>query len=357
MVLISFNEVRRTMIYPLLLMFFSIYSSFVLKKSGSIFGEMDMSSIPDSEKENYSSIMTLYYMIIITTLMYLSESCILILYYIQKRNTVRKDDSGMGFLHGKTKTKIKIILIIVILFVVDCTSSFATVYLIGAGIVGFCEMILKGIVLIAATVLSMIILNYKYYKHHWVGCIIIFIGLIIFTCNDFLVNWAKIKTLENSILSIIITVFIGYIWSAFQEVLEKYLMDKMYISPFVVMGLEGIGGLIMMTVGLSILCILPISDTLSFHNYAIFIGHAFGDCSAMLPYFGLLSFGLFGFNTFKVLTNHYYFPTYKGLSDVIGNFIRWILFSSIGLVKNDNESDYYIIKVISYVILTIGVII
>ena len=71
MVLISFNEVRRTMIYPLLLMFFSIYSSFVLKKSGSIFGEMDMSSIPDSEKENYSSIMTLYYMIIITTLMYL----------------------------------------------------------------------------------------------------------------------------------------------------------------------------------------------------------------------------------------------------------------------------------------------
>ena len=71
-----------------------------------------------------------------------------------------------------TKTKIKIILIIVILFVVDCTSSFATVYLIGAGIVGFCEMILKGIVLIAATVLSMIILNYKYYKHHWVGCII-----------------------------------------------------------------------------------------------------------------------------------------------------------------------------------------
>ena len=134
-------------------------------------------------------------------------------------------------------------------------------------------------------------------------------------------------------------------------------MDKMYISPFVVMGLEGIGGLIMMTVGLSILCILPISDTLSFHNYAIFIGHAFGHCSAMLPYFGLLSFGLFGFNTFKVLTNHYYFPTYKGLSDVIGNFIRWILFSSIGLVKNDNESDYYIIKVISYVILTIGVII
>lgn len=45
------------------------------------------------------------------------------------------------------------------------------------------------------------------------------------------------------------------------------------------------------------------------------------------------------------------------MSDVIGNLIRWILFSSIGLVKNDNESDYYIIKVISYVILTIGVII
>lgn len=59
MVLISFNEVRRTMIYPLLLMFFSIYSSFVLKKSGSIFGEMDMSSIPDS-LYNHNSIYWVY---------------------------------------------------------------------------------------------------------------------------------------------------------------------------------------------------------------------------------------------------------------------------------------------------------
>ena len=110
--------------------------------------------------------------------MYFAESCLLILYYIPKRNTVRKDSSGMELIPGKKNAKIKVILIIILLFIADCTSTFVLLYLTDNGIVNFCEIILKGIVLIVATLLSMILLNYKYYKHHWLGCIMVFIGSI-----------------------------------------------------------------------------------------------------------------------------------------------------------------------------------
>ena len=77
---------------------------------------------------------------------------------------------------------------IVALFIVDCSSSIVAIYIVGTDILNFCNMILKGIVLLAATVLSMLILNYTYYKHHWLGFIIISIGLLLFTFNDFFIN-------------------------------------------------------------------------------------------------------------------------------------------------------------------------
>ena len=153
------------------------------------------------------------------------------------------------------------------------------------------------------------------------------------------------------------TILLGYIWAAFQEVLEKYLMEIKYISPFSVIGIEGIGGLIMMIIVVTVLCIIPNDLGFSFTNYRMYLGHIFTDCSDILPYFGILFIGLFLFNTFRLLTNNFCYPTYKGLSDVFGDFFRWMIFSWIGLTKNENELYYYIIKVIAYVLMILGVVI
>lgn len=78
---------------------------------------------------------------------------------------------------------------------------------------------------------------------------------------------------------------------------------------------------------------------------------------SLIAIFGVLFMGIFGFNTFKVLTNNYYYPTYKGLSDVFGNFLTWILFIVLGHSKEENEKRYYVIKSVSYVIMMIGILI
>lgn len=167
------------------MMLFSIMNSILLNKASSILDKMDLTGVKEEEINQYKSNMSLFNTVFILTLMYIPEICILVLYYVQKKNTIIKDKNGMDLLPHNSKDRIKVVLIIVALFIVDCSSSIVAIYIVGTDILNFCNMILKGIVLLAATVLSMLILNYTYYKHHWLGFIIISIGLLLFTFNDF----------------------------------------------------------------------------------------------------------------------------------------------------------------------------
>ena len=289
--------------------------------------------------------------------MYPVEALILILYFIQKRNTIRKNNKGIRFLPKSLCGKIKVLLIISVLCIVDCSSTIGIIGVNNTNILSFLEMILKGIVLIIATLLSMLILHYKYYKHHWLGCIIIFIGLILFTCNDFITNWSAIMKIPKSFKDIIITIFLSYIWVAFQEVLEKYLMDVKFVSPFVVIGLEGVVGMITITVGITIYCSINKNFGDFFHKYGEYFIRMYTASKMTLVWYSLLLVGLFSFNTFKVLTNNAYYPTYKGLSDVFVHFFRWVVLILVGSDKTNFTFRHYFIKILSYIIMMIGIII
>ena len=238
--LISLNKIRKTMICPLLLLLFSVTNSVLLV---TIEGRISKSSI---DKQS------LCHLIFFDSFNVPCRDFHIIIILYSKTKNFRKEENRNNFPSKSNFEKIKILLIIIVIIIVDCSSTFSVIYLIGKNSVNFFEMLLKGIVLILATLLSILILHYNYYKHHWLGCIVMIIGLIIFTFNDCNTNSESIYTVDNSIFAIVLTIFLSYIWVAFQEVLEKYLMEIKYISPFVVVGLEGVGGLIMMTVGLSI---------------------------------------------------------------------------------------------------------
>ena len=66
-----------------------------------------------------------------------------------------------------------------------------------------------------------------------------------------------------------------------------------------------------------------------------------------LVWYILLLVGLFSFNTFKVLTNDAYYPTYKGLSDVFGHFFRWVVLILIGSDKTNFTFRHFLIKILS----------
>ena len=314
-------------------------------------------SFPKESKNEEQLSMNIFHMLFFVMFMYPVEALILILYYIQKRNTIRKNKKGIRFLPKSLCEKLKVLLIISVLCIVDCSSTIGLIGVNNTKILSFLEMILKGIVLIIATLLSMLILHYKYYKHHWLGCTIIFIGLILFTFNDFVTNWNAIIQISNSFKDIIITIFLSYIWVAFQEVLEIYLMDVKFVSPFVVIGLEGVVGMITITVGTIIYCLIYINSCDFFNKYGEYFIRMYTTSKMRLVWYILLLVGLFSFNTFKVLTNDAYYPTYKGLSDVFGHFFRWVVLILIGSDKTNFTFRLFFIKILSYVIMMMGIII
>ena len=286
--------VDTTHVYPDVISF--LHRNLVLVK----FIDDIFDSFQKESKNNEEQLsMNTFHMLFFVMFMYPVEALILILYFIQKRNTIRKNNKGIRFLPKSLCGKIKVLLIISVLCIVDCSSTIGIIGVNNTNILSFLEMILKGIVLIIATLLSMLILHYKYYKHHWLGCIIIFIGLILFTCNDFITNWSAIMKIPKSFKDIIITIFLSYIWVAFQEVLEKYLMDVKFVSPFVVIGLEGVVGMITITVGITIYCSINKNFGDFFHKYGEYFIRMYTASKMTLVWYSLLLVGLFSFNTFK----------------------------------------------------------
>ena len=142
-----------------------------------------------------------------------------------------------------------------------------------------------------------------------------------------------------------------------KEVLEKYLMDVKFVSPFVVIGLEGVVGMITITVGTIIYCLIYINSCDFLNKYGEYFIRMYTTSKMRLVWYILLLVGLFSFNTFKVLTNDAYYPTYKGLSDVFGHFFRWVVLILIGSDKTNFTFRHFFIKILSYVIMMMGIII
>ena len=174
-------------------------------------------------------------------------------------------------------------------------------------------MILKGIALLIATALTIGILHYKYYRHHWFGLSIICIGLIFFTIHNLFLNWNQLtieigNTEGNSPSSILLNIVLSYLWVSFQEVLEKYLMEKMMISPFIVCGLQGVGGVILMLILFPIVFGCKING-LTFEAFCNFFSILGEECIGMIKYYIILLFAFCSFNTLRLMNNFHYYPT------------------------------------------------
>ena len=138
------------MIYPLMMIIFSIWNLVLVKLIDDIFD-----SFPKESKNEEQLSMNIFHMLFFVMFMYPVEALRLILYYIQKRNTIRKNKKGIRFLPKSLCEKLKVLLIISVFCIVDCSSTIGLIGVNNTKILSFLEMILKGIVLIIATLLSM----------------------------------------------------------------------------------------------------------------------------------------------------------------------------------------------------------
>ena len=359
MTLITFNKIRPVIIYPVLAMITHLTNIAFVAMSGYSFTDQEQ----DQDKDQIKQIKNNNYLILLSIIMF-SEVITFIFYFIQKRNTEQKMKRKLKILPKTLKNKIKSILIIILIVCINFPSTVIQLYIFQNNFLEFLEKIVNGLSLVFATILCALILNYRYYKHHVVGLCILLTGHTLFSVYDLYVTGenAEFPDMTNIILFIAL-----YIWVSVQEVLEKYLMEKHYLSPYLIIGLEGICGIVVMC--LVFIIIIFTSDFYSvncdnFKHLLIFIwDHPF---IIVIDILFLLS--VFAYNIFRLLTNQFYSPTYICVSTVFGDFFKWvctivIVLIAIALGEDDKEEKEtsipsafeYIVKFLAYGLMIFGI--
>jgi len=117
---------------------------------------------------------------------------------------------------------------------------------------------LRGMIVFVATIMSIIFLNKRYYRHHWTALTIVVIGVAIVGASPIIYPDKKndANASSNPILGLIL-VLAGQIFSGFTMVSEEKLFRVFYIHPLQMVGWEGVWGLIIYSVILITLQFIP----------------------------------------------------------------------------------------------------
>ena len=289
-------------------------------------------------------------------IMFMAEGCVIIIFFIQQKITKDTDSSSFEELTKSQivykkeeqnrkaikflpdSKKVKTFFIILGTFALDLFASTAIFIIRQIDNVSSIELGFKIIGLIVSTFLSICILNYKYYRHHFIGCVILCIGLIIYSVVDFIQNLPQIKQkpAQTTIVMILIMIFIlcSNVFASLQEVMHKYLMDIMFVSPFAIISLEGFFGIIVMSVSLIFLyytkCTSKIVSEIvctrenQVENIFDTFNNVISHYQLLIPII-ILFFSFIVLNTFRLLTNQAYSPTHRIIPDVYGCCFSWVV--------------------------------
>ena len=117
--------------------------------------------------------------------------------------------------------------------------------------------------ILTTLILSIIIFKDIYSKHHYISLIIIFLSCIVHFLNDFWYD--KLKN-EEGLYRFIVFFFISIIYGI-QVVIQKYLMEIQFISPFALLTIQGIISIILLILICGVLTFFNCSKTLRTKNF------------------------------------------------------------------------------------------
>ena len=281
--------------------------------------------------------------------MFLSKIPVLIIYFIQKfqtknsRSVNNLKDLGSSFningsiIYIKKETfwhKMKLIIIIIAL----CFLDFGTCVISSAvreTEFPFFNLDLKALLFFFTATLSAMTLNYKYHWHHFFGVLTILIGIFIYTGNDIGFRYESISAFSHNLPDFFLYMLVVQIFVSIQECSEKYLMEIQYISPYLLISMEGIIGTIIVSFSFFILNYIPCSSDSFFCNPGSSTNQSIEQFISPVGYisrhyeilviliFVYFSYMLFG--VFRVLTNQHFSPYHRAIADTYGSFLEWII--------------------------------
>lgn len=231
-----------------------------------------------------------------------------------KKKTIYIENS-MVPIQRKFKKNILIKFLILLLIIILDTSSMTYKYVILTDITIDTQFLTISQIIFVG-ILSKYIIKHPFKKHHYISVTLVIIGII------FIILSPNVLNIEKSNIKFFLILFLFSFFTALQEVLEKYLMHYEYITPFHVVFYEGCFGLCFVFF-IFLFCLICNNKLLEESFYPCLKEFIHID---LLNFFLFISFVLlsFGANTTLMLTNFYYSPSHRSISDSIEILIIWI---------------------------------
>ena len=218
---------------------------------------------------------------------------------------------------------IKKIDIIFICFAVDFIRNITVKFIRGDNETTiFFEVFVKNISIPVISLLTIFILHYKYYRHYLIGYLITAFGLVLDPTFDLIQKGISM----NKIFLLSLLTFI-YLTSSLLEVLEKYLMDVIFLNPYLIISSEGIFVIVIISGLIPLFHIITI-DGVPIENLT--------ECFALLSKYQIYKIGLiiyfigvFIYNILRLLTNQRSSPVHLIMADCFSTLLSLLLQMSV----------------------------
>ena len=176
-----------------------------------------------------------------TASMFFGELCVIFVYFGQqwRKNRTRSESLiAREEASGQTKLGLKVFLFAIPAFCDTCASTlmFVALVLTTASV----YQMLRGLIVVITAILSVTILKRKLYRHHYVGCTLVFFGVFIVGLSSVL--FEKSSSDAKSPIVGLILLLISQIFGGLLYIAEEKFLGQISVEPILAVGIEGISG-------------------------------------------------------------------------------------------------------------------
>lgn len=202
---------------------------------------------------------------------------------------------------------------------------------------------MRGIIVVITALLSIVFLGRKLYRHHWVSIVFIVLGV-------FEVGWVSTlypseSSTGGSELMGIILLLISQCFTGAQFIIEEKILGNYYLDPFIVVGSEGMWGLMYYLAALTPMQLITPCGKPYVSNPGL-LGAMCNDGYLENSAYGFWQMGNNGwligqtvisiisiaaFNSFGIATTKYASAAQRSTIDTSRTVLIWILSASFGM--------------------------
>ena len=238
-----------------------------------------------------------------------------------------------------------------------CVYTGLNLFLTNPGVVQTIQLEMRALPIFVMAFLNIFFLKLPFYKHHLFSCVIIFIGFF----SILLYHYIKLPINDDHLVSLYVTLLFAVlkIIRAIKEMLDTYLLQEKYVSPFKLLFYQGVSGLVLsLFVGFCLqymsctqtaqtvikYCQLNNNKVESFYNFFTSIND--GKSIALL--IGVIITTII-IEVCRMQTKHYLTAIHRGLSCAASAVINWFLY-----LQFFEEKEVNYLELIGFVIILLG---